>query len=341
MHDGSTFSIMHPLTSTKKRNSIRVGQETGAARWPSPPTGATHLVECAAITASGQTCGKPETGGEEIRSGEEILPEVDHDVSRKVGGLSRQALVAALLEAELARTEAEEACAARDQFLAAVSHELRTPLTPVLMAAHLLAQNPEVPVSAREALDMIERNLRIEARLVDDLLDFTRVHCGKLEVSCEAVDVHEVILHALEVTSDDVTRKNQQITVELGANCHEVRGDAIRLQQVFWNLLKNASKFTPRGGSIHVSSREGGGQLIVHVIDSGIGFEPELGSRLFDAFTQGSREVTRRFGGLGLGLAIAKAAVKIHRGTLQAKSEGCGRGATFSVTLPLMTHCSR
>ena len=216
MHDGSTFSIMHPLTSTKKRHSIRVGQETGAAQWPSPPTAATHLVECAAITASGQTCGKPETGGGEIRSGEEILPEVDHDVSRKVGGLSRQALIAALLEAELARTEAEEACAARDQFLAAVSHELRTPLTPVLMAAHLLAQNPEVPVSAREALDMIERNLRIEARLVDDLLDFTRVHCGKLEVSCEAVDVHEVISHALEVTSDDVTRKNQQVTVELG-----------------------------------------------------------------------------------------------------------------------------
>ena len=340
MHDGNTFSIMHPLTSTKNRNRIRVGQEAGAARWPSPPTGATHRVS-ATITASGQTDGKPETDGGEIRSGEEILPEVDHDVSRKVGGLSRQALIAALLEAELARTEAEEACVARDQFLAAVSHELRTPLTPVLMAAHLLAQNPEVPVSAREALDMIERNLRIEARLVDDLLDFTRVHCGKLEVACEPVNMHEVIAHALEVTSDDVARKNQQVTVNLKANCHEVRGDATRLQQVFWNLLKNASKFTPPGGSIHVSSRDVRGQLIVQVNDSGIGFEPALGLRLFDAFAQGSREVTRRFGGLGLGLAIAKAAVKVHGGTLHAKSEGCGRGATFTVTLPLISRCER
>ena len=337
MHDGGIFSIMHPLTSTKKRNSIRVGQETSGSRWPSPPTGATHLVECAAITASGQTGGKQGTGSEEIRSVRGKLPEVDHGVSR----LSRQALVAALLTAERARTEAEEACAARDQFLASVSHELRTPLTPVLMAAHLLAHNPEVPVSAREALDMIERNLRIEARLVDDLLDFARVHCGKLEVAREPVDVREVILHALEVTTDDVTRKNQQITVELGANCHEVRGDAIRLQQVFWNLLKNASKFTPRGGSIHVSSRDDRGQLIVQVSDTGLGFEPEVGLRLFDAFMQGSREVTRRFGGLGLGLAIAKAAVKIHGGTLQAKSEGCGRGAIFSVTLPLISRCDR
>lgn len=337
MHDGGTFSIMHPLTSTRKRNSIRVGQETGGSRWPSSSTGATHLVERAAITASGQTGGKPETSGGEIRSVGGKLPEVDHGVSR----LSRQALIAALLEAERARTEAEEACAARDQFLASVSHELRTPLTPVLMAAHLLAHNPEVPASAREALDMIERNLQIEARLVDDLLDFTRIHCGKLEVACEPVDVHEVISHALEVTSYDASRKNQQITVELEANCHEVSGDATRLQQVFWNLLKNASKFTPRGGSIHVSSRDDRSQLIVQVSDTGIGFEPALVARLFEAFTQGNREVTRRFGGLGLGLAIAKAAVKIQGGTLHAKSEGCGRGATFSVTLPLISRCDR
>ena len=265
------------------------------------------------------------------------MPEVDHGVSR----LSRQALVAVLLEAERARAEAEEACTAKDHFLAAVSHELRTPLTPVLMAAHLLAHNPEVPGSAREALDIIERNLRIEARLVDDLLDFTRVHCGKLEVACEPVDVREVILHALEVASDDVSHKNQQITVELEANRHEVSGDATRLQQVFWNLLKNASKFTPRGGSIHVSTRDDTGQLIVQVSDTGIGFDPALAARLFDAFAQGSREVTRRFGGLGLGLAIAKAAVKTHGGTLHARSEGCDRGATFTVTLPLISLCER
>ncbi len=188
---------------------------------------------------------------------------------------------------------------------------------------------------------MIQRNLRIEARFIDDLLDFTRSHCGKLEVSCAPVDVHEVISHALEVTSDDVARKNQQITLELEANCREVRGDATRLQQVFWNLLKNASKFTPRGGSIYVSSREGSGQLIVQVSDTGIGFEPGRALRLFDAFMQGNREVTRRFGGLGLGLAIAKAAVEIHGGTLQAKSEGSAQGATFTVTLPLISRCGR
>ena len=333
--------IMQLLTSTKKRNGKQAEQENGAAQRPSPSVGVTHRVERTTITASGQTCGKPETDGVEIRLSEEKSLEADHDVSRKVGGLSRQALIAALLRAERARTKAEKACAAKDHFLAAVSHELRTPLMPVLMAAHLLANDPEVPGSAREALDMIERNLRIEARFIDDLLDFTRIHCGKLEVSCASVDMHEVISHALEVTSDDVARKNQHVTVELEANCHEVRGDATRLQQVFWNLLKNASKFTPRGGSIHVSSREGKGQLIVQVSDTGIGFEPGLAFRLFDAFTQGNREVTRRFGGLGLGLAIAKAAVKIHGGTLHAKSEGCGRGATFTVTLPLISRCDR
>ena len=212
-------------------------------------------MECVAITASGQPCGKSETDGG-IRPAEETPLEADQDLSRKFGGWSRQALVAALLRAERARTKAEKACAARDHFLAAVSHELRTPLTPVFLAAHLLANNPEVPGSAREALDLIERNLRIEARFIDDLLDFTRLRCGKLEVARARVDVHEVIAHALEVASEDVACKNQHVTVALEANCREVSGDATRLQQVFWNLLKNASKFTPCGGGIHVCSRE-------------------------------------------------------------------------------------
>ena len=241
-----------------------------------------------------------------------------------------------LADAQTARAEAEAAGAAKDHFLAVLSHELRTPLTPVLMAARMLARNPELPESAHKALDMIERNVQIEARFIDDLLDLTKIAHGKLEIVSGPVDLHEAVRRAVEVAGDDAERKKQPLVVSLEAANHQVQGDATRLQQVFWNLLKNASKFSPVGGTIRVVSRNEPGRIVVAVTDTGIGFEPQDASRLFDPFTQASREVTQKFGGLGLGLAIAKATVAAHHGVLQASSEGRDRGATFTVDLPLL-----
>ena len=241
-----------------------------------------------------------------------------------------------LRDAETARAEAEAAAAAKDHFLAVLSHELRTPLTPVLMATHMLARNPKLPESALTALDMIERNVLVEARFIDELLDLTKINRGKLEIVREPVDLHEAVRRALEVSADDVSAKGQQVTVELQAGDHRVQGDATRLQQVFWNLLKNASKFTPEGGRVQVVSRNEPGRIVVEVSDTGIGFEPGSAERLFEAFAQASPEVTRKFGGLGLGLAIAKAAVGSHAGTLEAHSDGHDQGATFTVRLPLV-----
>ena len=169
-----------------------------------------------------------------------------------------------LLAAEgAARAEAEAASKAKDHFLAVLSHELRTPLSPVLMAVHLIGRSQNLPKTARDALEMIERNVQIEAHLIDDLLDLTRITRGKLEIVRQTMDLHQAVAHAVEITVADTKGKNQQVTVALEAAEHELLGDTTRLQQVFWNLLKNASKFTPEGGSIHITSCNEPGRIIV------------------------------------------------------------------------------
>ena len=241
-----------------------------------------------------------------------------------------------LLAAErAARAEAESASKAKDHFLAVLSHELRTPLTPVLMAVHLMGRNRNLSASARDALEMIERNVQIEAHLIDDLLDLTKITRGKLEIVRQPMDLHQAVQHAVEITAADVQGKSQQVTVALDAAEHNLQGDTTRLQQVFWNLLKNASKFTPDGGSIRITSRNEPGRVVVEISDTGIGFEAEAATRIFDAFTQANDEVMQKFGGLGLGLAISKATVDAHGGSLRARSEGRGQGAIFTVELPL------
>ena len=255
---------------------------------------------------------------------------------------SRADLRAALQEAERARSAAEHARAlaetagqAKDHFLAVLSHELRTPLTPVLMAVHLLGRNQDLPKATRDALDMIQRNVQIEAHLIDDLLDLTKITRGKLEIVRQPLNLHQAVQHAVEITAGDVQSKAQRLTVELTATEHTLSGDPTRLQQVFWNLLKNASKFTPDGGSIHITSRDDSGRIIVEISDTGIGFEAEAVTRIFDAFAQADNVVMQKFGGLGLGLAISKATVDAHGGRLHARSEGQDQGATFTVELPL------
>ena len=249
---------------------------------------------------------------------------------------SREKLWNALQETERARAEAEAAGRAKDHFLAVLSHELRTPLTPVLMAVHALSRRKDLPEAVTEALDMIRRNVQLEAHFVDDLLDVTRITRGKLELVRDEMDVHEAIRHALEISAPDMRSREQEFVLDLGASEHRLIGDTRRLQQVFWNLVKNASKFTPSGGRITVCTRSIGERMIVTVSDTGVGFEPEAAARIFNPFVQASAEVTREFGGLGLGLAISRATVEAHGGTIRAESAGRGKGATFTVELPLV-----
>ncbi len=231
------------------------------------------------------------------------------------------------LEVDRARQEAEAANQAKDHFLATLSHELRTPLTPVLAVISGLQGDARLPDDVRGHLAMMRRNVELEARLIDDMLDLTRIARGKLELRREVADLKAVIHHALQTANGELVEKRQKLVLDLAPCDHAVWADTPRLTQVFWNLFSNAVKFTPPEGTIAVRSRcEPGHGLTVEVADTGIGIEPEVLEDIFDAFQQGAQTITRRFGGLGLGLAISKAIVELHGGNLTASSEGTGAG---------------
>ena len=186
-----------------------------------------------------------------------------------------------------------------------------------------------------DGLQLICRNIEIQTHFIDDLLDVTRIARGKFELIREPVNVHEAVRGAVQICESDISAKEQQMIVELAAKDHQILGDPARVQQVFWNLLKNASKFTPERGRIIVESRNDGGNILVSVSDTGMGIDPTRLIDIFDAFRQGDTSITRRFGGLGLGLAIAKATVEALGGTVSANSKGKDLGSTFTVSLPL------
>lgn len=248
---------------------------------------------------------------------------------------SREQLWEALQENEKARIEIEAASAAKDRFLAMLSHELRTPLTPILTATHVLERMPNLSAEVRETIKMIRRNLKIEAQFIDDLLDVTRITNSKFEIMREPLDVHEAVQQAIEISQGDIQGKELRLAVALEAQNHRLLGDFARLQQAFWNLLKNAAKFTSTGGQIRVRSWNEGGNLFVAVSDNGIGIDEAALENIFEAFTQGSPDIPRKFGGLGLGLAIAKAAVEAHGGKIYVDSGGENAGATFTISLPV------
>jgi PAS domain S-box-containing protein len=239
-----------------------------------------------------------------------------------------------LASEQAARLAAEEANRAKDRFLAMLSHELRTPLTPVLAGAQVLERIAELPDQARSLVLMIRRNVELEARLIDDLLDLTRVANGKLRLSLETVDVHEVIDSVLELFRSEIQVKQQDVHIDKAAEHHYVLADRARLQQMLWNLIRNAAKFTPDGGHIYVRTNDERMRVQISVEDTGIGIEPDQMGKLFNAFEQGNQNMTRQFGGLGLGLAITKALTDVHGGTVTAKSPGAHCGATFTITLP-------
>jgi signal transduction histidine kinase len=228
----------------------------------------------------------------------------------------------------------EAANRTKDNFLAMLSHELRTPLTPVMAALDTLEADGSRSSGAKNSLAMIRRNVELESQLIDDLLDLTRIAKDKLQLRFGPLDSHEVINNVVEICRSQAQARNLTLQLNLRAGTHHVLGDAAKYQQIVWNLLKNAVKFTAENGEITISSSNPEPQLLaIAVHDTGIGIEPEVMNRIFDPFEQGERAFQRRYGGLGLGLAISKSLAQAHGGTLIARSEGHDRGSTFILTM--------
>ena len=237
---------------------------------------------------------------------------------------------AALLQA---KEEAERANRTKDRFLAVLSHELRTPLLPIAAAAQTLQKNVDVPPQFAELLPMIRRNVLLEARLIEDLLDMTAISAGKLSLRLAPVDMRKIVDVVVEMVQETASEKQIALSVRWLTERSTVDGDPARLQQVLWNIVRNAVKFTPVGGHIRLEVDAEGPQLRLRCIDDGIGFDPSVQATIFTAFSQANDDIAREFGGLGLGLAIAQGLVAQHGGSLEASSAGPGHGATFTLRL--------
>ena len=238
-------------------------------------------------------------------------------------------------EMRAAKESAEAANRSKDRFLAVLSHELRTPLSPVLMSVSAMAADADLPPALRDEMVMIRRNIELETHLIDDLLDISRIVNGKLALHSRPVDLNEKVKNVALICREQILEKAIRLHLSLDEKLGYVMGDASRLQQVLWNVLKNAAKFTPAGGEIFVTTRlttECCAQVVVR--DTGIGIAADALPSIFDAFEQGGADITRQFGGLGLGLAISKVLVEMHGGAIRAESAGTGHGATFVLTLP-------
>jgi PAS domain S-box-containing protein len=240
-----------------------------------------------------------------------------------------------------AKDDAERANRAKDHFLAVLSHELRTPLNPILLAASSMLERTPAPDEVRPTLEMIRQNVKLQARLIDDLLDVMRIVQGKMPLHWSVSDCHALVEQSIEICRSEFLGKAQEVVLDLAAECHHVNADSARLHQVLWNLVRNAVKFTPEGGKITVRTRnedDGDSRIVViEVADTGIGIEPDVLPTIWDPFQQGETTITRRFGGLGLGLAICKGVVDAHGGSLAVESEGSGMGTTFRVLLKTLT----
>jgi signal transduction histidine kinase len=288
-----------------------------------------------------------ETEIEQRLNAEEALRKANNELEARVNArtadLSRANEELRTREAALRESETmlKAASYAKDDFLAALSHELRTPLNPVLLLASHLAGEPTVPDGMRAHFETIRKNVELEARLIDDLLDLTRITRGVLRLELRPVDAHTAVGDAFSIVKPEADEKRLRFHINFGASEHMVFGDIVRLQQVFWNLLKNAVKFTPTGGEVTIESSTeiAQGELTIRVADTGIGLTADELERIFEAFVQGDhahRQGSHRFGGLGLGLAISRTLVEMHEGRIEASSGGRGMGSAFVVTLPLL-----
>lgn len=237
---------------------------------------------------------------------------------------------------EHAKDLAESANRAKDRFLATLSHELRTPLTPVLAILSSLSDDPTLREDLARDVAIMRRNIELEARLIDDLLDLTRITRGKLRLQLSSTDVHECLRNAIDITHGGMDAKQLRLDVHLDARKTHIDADFARIHQVFWNILRNAVQYTPSGGRITVRTRNDDGVVTTEITDSGEGIDPEFLPHVFDTFAQSPRHAMRAAGGVGLGMAIARSVVDLHGGTIEAESQGIGRGSVFRVRLPLM-----
>lgn len=231
---------------------------------------------------------------------------------------------------------AEAAARTRDEFLATVSHELRTPLTGILGWAQILRADGLVHEEGTQALETIERNARALTLLIEDILDFSRINAGKLRIDVKPTDLVDVIRNSVEVVRPAANAKEVKIQVTLATSAAAVSGDPDRLQQVVWNLMSNALKFTPKGGRIQVILERINSHMEISVIDTGEGIDPEFLPFVFDRFSQADTSSSRSYAGLGLGLGIVKNLVELHGGSVRAYSEGLGKGAMFVVRIPIL-----
>ena len=234
-----------------------------------------------------------------------------------------------------AREEAERVIRMKDEFLATLSHELRTPLNAILGWSQILYRETLESEDARQGLQAIERNTRAQAKMIEDLLDMSRIGAGKIRLDVHRLVLGEVVSQALESVRPSAEVKGVRLLTVIDSNAGPVAGDAGRLQQVVWNLLTNAIKFTPRGGRVHVVLERVNSYLELIVTDNGVGIEAEFLPHVFERFRQADASTTRHYRGLGLGLSIVKQLVELHGGSVRVKSPGKGKGSTFTLTLPL------
>jgi len=261
--------------------------------------------------------------------------------STAVLAITALALAAAMAERRRAekaisqqKAAVEAANRTKDNFLAMLSHELRTPLTPVLAALDGLEMLPSHSEESKASLAMIRRNVELESQLIDDLLDLTRIARDKLQLKFEQIDAHQAIANVVDICKMEANARKIRVHLNLRAGAHHVSADTAKFQQIIWNLLKNAIKFTNENGEIAISSTNQSPQVLaISVRDTGIGMEPEIMERIFNPFEQGDQSLHRRFGGLGLGLTISKSLAEAQGGTLVARSEGHDLGSTFILTM--------
>lgn len=252
----------------------------------------------------------------------------------------RDRAIAEAEERKRAQEQAESANRVKDEFLAIVSHELRTPLNPILGWSQLISQGKLSDVNVNKGLEAIKRNANLQSQLIDDLLDVSRILRGKLNLNWSTLELALIVNSALETIQLTAETKSIKLNFNTDDSNALVRGDATRLQQVVWNLLSNAVKFTPEGGQIDINLSESNAHICLEVKDTGKGITPEFLPYVFESFRQADTSTTRKFGGLGLGLAICRHLVELHGGQIWAESEGEGQGATFGFELPMLNVCN-
>lgn len=286
--------------------------------------------------------------GEEVRDDHLMLRRLDGSLIHVIAGASpvRNASGEIVLAVGILhdvtsllniQTELEKSNQSKDLFLAMLSHELRTPLTPILGWSKIMHENVHDPVAVQQGVEAIERNARMQSQLVDDLLDMSRIIAGKIELNRSPQDFNQIIRYALETVQTRIDTQMLDLDLDLAAGVLPVYGDPTRLEQVIWNLLANAVKFTPTRGRIRITSRRIQQYCQIEVADNGIGIDPEMLDVIFEHFQQVESGTSRRHGGLGIGLAIARSLVEMHGGWIRAESAGAGCGSTFTVIIPLYT----